>query len=67
MSTACSALCAISVPPLFIFMISASGSFGFTHSLFDPFFGRFLSNFAMSARLGSSIPLLRASSFKYDS
>ena len=28
-------------------MISASGSFGFTHSLFDPFFGRFLSNFAM--------------------
>ena len=48
-------------------MISASGSFGFTHSLFDPFFGRFLSNFAMSARLGSSIPLLRASSFKYDS
>ena len=31
------------LPPLFIFMISASGSFGFTHSLFDPFFGRFLS------------------------
>ena len=53
MSTACSALCAISVPPLFIFMISASGSFGFTHSLFDPFFGRFLSNFAMS--LGSAL------------
>ena len=36
-------------------MISASGSFGFTHSLFDPFFGRFLSNFALTQEVGAAL------------
>ena len=46
-----SALCAISVPPLFIFMISASARSDSPTPCSDPFFGRFLSNGVRSARL----------------
>src|SRR5215471_8813690 len=36
--------------------ISASGSCGFTHSSFDPFWARLRSNFAKSSRVGVAIP-----------
>ena len=55
-STACSALCAKWVRPSFIFVILASGSCGCVQSSFEPFFFRFRSMRAVSARVGVSIP-----------
>jgi hypothetical protein len=44
------------VRPSFIFVMRASGSCGCRHSVFRPFFGRFRSSRARSARVGVSIP-----------
>ena len=55
-STACSALCAKCVRPSFIFVIFASGSWGWVQSSFEPFFFRFRSSRARSARVGVSTP-----------
>ena len=55
-STACSALCAKCVRPSFIFVIFASGSCGCVQSSFEPFFFRFRSRRAKSARVGVSMP-----------
>src|SRR5271157_955748 len=66
-STACSALCAKCVLPSFILAIRASGSYGFFHSLFEPFFLRLRSNRASCSRVGFSIPAAWAKSFKYSS
>ncbi len=54
--TACSCLCARCVRPSFIFMIWASGSYGFFQSPFEPFFFRFRSIRARSSRVGVAIP-----------
>jgi hypothetical protein len=63
-STACSALCAKCVRPSFIFAILASGSCGWVQSSFDPFFFRFRSTRARSARVGVSMPEAWASFVK---
>ena len=55
-STACSALCARCVRPSFIFVMRASGSCGWRQSVLWPFFGRFRSTRARSARVGVSMP-----------
>ena len=55
-STACSALCARCVRPSFILVILASGSCGCVQSSFEPFFFRFRSSRAKSARVGVSMP-----------
>ncbi len=60
-STACSALGARCVRPSFSFVIFASGSFGCVQSSLDPFFLRFRSNRARSARVGVAIPDASAS------
>ena len=64
MSTACSCLCAKCVRPSFIFVIWASGSCGFTHSLFAPFLRRRRSSRASSSRVGVSMPEAFASSVR---
>ena len=55
-STACSALWARCVRPSFIFAIFASGSFGCFQSSLEPFFRRFRSKRASSARVGVGMP-----------
>jgi hypothetical protein len=50
------------VLPSFILVTRASGSWGFTHSSFDPFFFRFRSTRAKSSRVGVEIPDCCASS-----
>lgn len=61
MSTACSALWARRVRPSFIRVIFASGSRGCVQSSFEPFFGRFRSKRASSARVGVAMPDASAS------
>src|SRR5207245_11236049 len=63
-STACSALCAKCVRPSFIFVIFASGSWGWVQSLFDVFFLRFRSNRASASRVGVLMPEVSASRVK---
>ena len=60
-STACSAVCAKCVQPSFFFVIFASGSWGCVQSSLDPFFLRFRSNRASSARVGVARPDASAS------
>ena len=55
------------VQPSFILVMRASGSCGFTQSVFDPFFFRFRSTRARSSRVGVAIPDCCASPFRNSS
>src|SRR5580698_4630159 len=66
-STACSALWARCVRPSFIFVICASGSYGFFQSSLLPFLFRLRSSLANCSRVGVSMPDSFASSFRKSS